>query len=471
MLMFLLTSIVFKAHAMCLLCIYDGITRLSTALCGSVHNSSLILHLLPLTFPLSMLKDSRMKDRAAPNPRWGDRFLVLLVFSLTLNLVLAHGIWRKLRSRSAAAPTTQSATAPARDSSPRTTSSLQPTDAANPARFSWTMLQSLDARTYANRLRAAECPPAVVRELVIAQLARQREELCARIPPPPFWANPAELRAARVRAFQEETEITRRFDALATEALGVRWLEKPLDASDMVLTEVLIQALMGPVTRETTDDFRALGHRLERQQSQLRTLPLLAAYRERTQSARWREQAFNALLSGGQQQEVMKRIISLTLIMASGSGNDFPLTGAELERVSGVLASQMNLVDLNLDADDEIRGKLLPALAQALPAERLRDFLRSRDPDYQAAIERDESGREISSTKAQQLYEIKAGAEKAWLAVQNDPALDDATRQRRLDDIRRGCTLRTRQLLGAEPFRNLQHRRPYWVLTEEEEQQ
>jgi hypothetical protein len=334
-------------------------------------------------------------------------------------------------------------------------------------RFVWSMLQSSDSRVYAERLRAVECPPAVIRRIIAEQLFEQRAEALAKVAPPPFWATPSERLAGLVKQFHEELAIIKRFDQIAWELAGIRCLERVPEVSDLIDYDFQSRILTDSADASEHDDFIALEHRLSWLVRRLDDLPCLSAYREHQNLFSWREAQFASLMNPGQQHEFKKRFAAFS-IMFSSREHRFRFTGRELEEASERLAKGTQL------ANCLPGGKLLdsgwePAISATLSSQRFAEYQRAADTDFRRLVEnmgKDEPG---VRERAQQFYQAKQPYDRAWIDALEDGSLSESQKADAIDQLRLEQTVLAREILGEKSFLKLTNDPPYWLYTDTEE--
>ena len=396
-----------------------------------------------------------------PKGGWADRTLVLLILSLTVNLVIGHGIWRRLR----AVPPVPASAAEGSDSPtlPRQPTGSLKAAAASPdsGRFVWTMLQSADPKVYADRLRAVDCPPPVVRRIITAQLCEEREYALSKVAPPPFWASPAERLAAQVKQFREQLEIVNRFDQRAREAVGSRWLENTSGASDWVLTRFIFEVVLDLPDFDSREDMISLMERMEWLERRTGELPCLSSYRENQRLNPWREAQFNSLMSPAQQHDFKKHFIGMWLIFSS-QADGFRTTGAELEQARDLLARELDIAGWDPN-EAQLEPSLRPAFQAALPAQRLAEFRRVTDRDYRRLVENIGDEEPRAKEMAKQFYESKQANDRAWVALLEDRALSQEQRDQSIQQLRREQTALAYQIFGEQILRKMTNSSPYWL--------
>jgi hypothetical protein len=153
---------------------------------------------------------------------------------LTLNLVLAAALV-VLRGHRLALPTPRLAPiiAPASasvvvDPSPLATN--QPVSTLNPARFHWGLVESADYRQYIANLRAIGCPERLIRDIIIADVAKlyagkRRELRSAPDDWQPWYGSDRRQARSRERSAHDHALQTEQ-RALLKELLGIEWTEQ-----------------------------------------------------------------------------------------------------------------------------------------------------------------------------------------------------------------------------------------------------
>lgn len=398
-----------------------------------------------------------------------DRLLVLLVLSLTLNLIIGQGIWRHFRTvPQTPVLTAEKAASPA--PSTRQVGSLKTAaKSTDGGRFVWSMLQSADSKMYAERLRAAECPPAVIRRIITSQLFEQREEALARIPPPPFWSTPSERLAARVKRFHEALEIMNQFDLMAWETVGIRLLDKPSDLSELLLKKFIIDVLANFATPSAREEIIAVADRMEWLDRGLGELPCLSSYREDRKLLPWREAQFNSMMSSAQQHEFKKRFVALSF-MFSSQLEGFRFTGPELEKVCDWLARGIRLAEWHPN-DDMLHPVLKEAVQASVDPKRFTEFQCATDRDFRQLVENMGKDNPGVRENALQFYEAKQPYDRAWNGVLEDDSLSEEQKAHAIDQLRSEQTALAREIFGEKLFPKLTNSPAYWLYNAEEQPQ
>jgi hypothetical protein len=329
------------------------------------------------------------------------------------------------------------------------------------------MLQSADPKVYAERLRAVECPPAIIRRIIAAQLFEQREEALAKVPPPPFWATPSERLVARVRRFHEELDVINRFDQIAWETVSLRLLEKPSDFSELLLKEFIIEVLADSTAPSVRGDILELAERMEWLDRRLRELPCLSSYREDQKLIPWREAQFNSMMSSAQQHEFKKRFVALSFMLSSKL-EGFRFTGPELEKVCDWLARGIRLAEWHPN-DDMVHPSFKAAVQAAVAPKRFAEFKCATDRDFRQLVENIGTDTPSVRDKALQFYEAKQPFDRAWNGVLEDDSLSEDQKAHAINQLRLEQTALAREILGEKSFAKLTNSPAYWFYNAEEQ--
>jgi len=367
----------------------------------------------------------------------------ILSISLALNLVLAAALVGLNRQRPAAPA---NPLAPARQSSPVAAVAPSPMAAnapgppSHPTRFHWGFIESADYREYIANLRRVGCPERLIRDIIIADVAklyasRMRELGNLQDDWKPWYGSERRQarnreRSARVNALQSEQR------ALIKELLGVEWTEQ-WDA--LLHDQGDVALLLGFLPEPKPSQFFAMIEDFSeatREVNEKARGILLAEDREQLAGLRQALMTkFGALLTPAEFEELSLRAQS----MGKFTEGDFHLDGVTLSgpefrdlcglsRITGDVIQDELFRDSKdmLEEEEERRQKAFEAEVKKLlgPA-RFADFERAQQSEFREAFEFTEEHHLPASTAARISDALRNAQEQAG-QIKSDPSLSPA---------------------------------------------
>jgi hypothetical protein len=345
----------------------------------------------------------------------------------------------------------------------------------------WRMLESTNYFTYAINLRNFGCPEETVRDIIIADVvksyAERRRLLRANAPPPDYWrtsesgkglpAESAEMRRVldeldreRSQLIQDvlgvelDVELARYTDDGGSTGPLVSFLPEGKRGSVLALQEKYAaqeQAVYGQsnglLLDSDRDALRQIQKQREAELAQVLTPEELLAYHL------YNSETGNNLRSqldgfGPTQEEFVK------IFQLQKSYDDHFGAGADLgsDALSGVRGR----------AEQEAAKALEDEIKRTLGPQRYAEYERSQDGDYRALVQLTDRYK-LAPEVANNVYAMKAAAERQKLQVESNPNLTDVQRAQMLATVAQQTERNVSSVLGGELFKDYQRGPGQWL--------
>jgi len=362
---------------------------------------------------------------------------------VALNLVLAAALI-VLRGHRSAPP--QARLAPVSSSSPAAVvvdpnplATNQPVSTLNPARFHWGLVESADYRQYIANLRAIGCPERLIRDIIIADIAklytgRMRELGSARDNWQP-WHGSDRSRArsrehsARISALQAEQR------ALIKELLGIEWSEQ---WDEMMHDEGIFALVLGFLPEQKPAQLIGMIEEFSEATQKVNDKAQgILLEEDREQLANLRQgmmKKFATLMSPVELEELSLRAQSVGKFMEGDIHLDgVALSGPEFRQLCGLSRITGDVIQDEIfrdhdrkelsDEEEEQRQKAFEAeVKKLLGPVRFADFQRAQEPAFRDAFEFTEENHLPVSTAAK-ISDAMRHAEEQAGKIKEDESL------------------------------------------------
>jgi hypothetical protein len=369
----------------------------------------------------------------------------ILFTSLALNLVLAAALFVLRGHRSAPPARLAPVSSPAPASvvvDPNPLAANQPVSTLNPARFHWGLVESADYRQYIANLRAIDCPERLIRDIIIADVAKlyagkMRELGSVRDDWQP-WHGSDRSRArgrehsARVNALQAEQR------ALIKELLGIEWSEQ---WDEMMHDEGIFALVLGFLPEPKPSQLIALIEEFSEASRQVdEKAKGILLEEDHEQLARLRQgmmTKFATLMTPVELEELSLRAQSVGKFMEGDIHLDgVTLSGPEfrelcgLSRLTGDVIQDEILPDRDrkdLSDEEEERQQMAfeAEVKKLLGPVRFADFQRAQEPAFRDAFEFTEENHLPVSTAAKISDAMRHAEEQASQIKENQSLSPD----------------------------------------------
>lgn len=355
------------------------------------------------------------------------------------------------------------------------------TDEANAStgKFHWSQLESAEYKEYIAQLRAFGVPEKVIRDIIIADVAKlYRPRFAALRPPkqpknPNFWEtrnqgfypdrNMTKEQREQMRALQkEQTELIKQllgadvYEAMAKDSGHSDWTER----------------MYGPLPKETRDKISEMQQRFQEEQSEIYakadgyidqdTQAELAAIRKKHRAelatVLTPEQLEDYELRSSETAQRMKWELSAF----EPDEKEFRAIHA-FKQAQEELNAARNSDDYNPTPDErkaqqKKTQELEASLADTLGTNRAREYKLMDQYEYRNLFE---AG--ISKDAVLQIVDMKSEVEKATANLRKDKTLTDEQRQAALRAIKAEAQTTLKDLLGERRAKSYQNQGGYWL--------
>jgi hypothetical protein len=380
-----------------------------------------------------------------------------LLLSLGANLLLAVVvIWALAARRTASSTETATAAAPLSSSS-----ALQ-----------WTQIRASDYAAYVRNLRALGCPEDSIIDLIVGEVTAQFNERWgrqARQPVQRFWEAPslasaaeqARLRELRSRLERERrTQLQQILGPGALQALGKYQLWEH-GAAEAELLAFLPQA--------KREQLLAIQQKYAAPPAQELALMSEAAM-QRAAADQARGRAEIAALLSAQELEELDLRQSETAERLRQELRGFRATEAEFRQLFRVRRAYEATLAANADVRDpnvlEVRINAERRFAEesraALGEQRYGEYQRSRDPDFQNALQLTQYY-SLPEDVAARVYDLKRDVDARSGAITSNDALSERRRRELLQQIQNDTERTLQSLLGGEVLAEYRRNNRWWV--------
>lgn len=333
-------------------------------------------------------------------------------------------------------------------------------DPAQPTPFHWREIESDDYRQYVANLRRVNCPPHVLRDVVLADLdqlyARTHDRSVVRYEP---WTGADRRREVTETQRRRERQRTLEHRALVRELLGADWSHNAVKTWH---EEAILQVLAGFLTDEKAMLMAAVVERTERDVRNVREDAdgiLLDSDRARLSAL---HDGFtgelSALLTATEVEELLLRIQGLAVLMNGNVHIDaIQSTAAELRAIA---AASRHLMDPLLEELFDLGRRTPPGeearRKEAFETEVRRILGESRFANYQRAQEEGfrqaaafARNHDLPLSAAIETYDTRKRAEEERRQVLADDELDVGQKQAALELIRQLAEHSAQTTLGG----------------------
>jgi hypothetical protein len=346
--------------------------------------------------------------------------------------------------------------------------------------LSWRMLESTNYFAYAQNLRNFGCPEETVRDIILTDVVKfygeRRRELRAKATPPEFWRatpNANGVPAESAELSRQLAELDKEENQLLQELLGVdrdtelaRYLGPAEDAGPIVsflpeakrggvldlqskyaaLEETVYERANGLLLDSDREALRQLKKQREAELAQLLTPEELLAYQlynsDTANSLRNQLSGFSAT------QEEFVRIFQLQKGFDDQFGQAFDLTDP-------------TAMTLRARAEQDAARALEEELKRTLGPQRYAEYQRAQDGDYRALLQITERY-QLAPEVANNVYAMKAAAERQKLQVESSPNLTDVQRAQALAKLAQETERGVASALGTH-YRDYQTGPGQWL--------
>ncbi len=395
--------------------------------------------------------------KGVANPASQDASRIPLILSLAVNLALAAAlgaVWLRRPASVPAAPIVRKAKPAAPVATANTNAPKVKT-----IPFTWQMVESEDYRHYIANLRTVECPEWLIRDIIVADVAKLYADRRANFAPAHFepWANADQRRQQWRERSDHEDQLAAEQRTVIKELLGYDfspeggkiWSEEPVAA-------ILLGFLPDEKTVRTVSliqDMEDAGRRIRSEAGGI----MLPADTTRLQ------QLFDGvrtdlgnLLTASESDELLARLQTIKFAFQGDLHFDgVAMTGGELR---AIMRSSESVEDVLRDIafDDEPskterqqrRQQFERDVANLLGPARFADFQRAQDGTYREALQftRDHN---LPKATAVKVYETRQAAEREAKQIQQDASLSDEQRALTLQVIQQTALQTVATSLGA----------------------
>ncbi len=383
-----------------------------------------------------------------------------LLLSLAGNLLLAGAVWALAARRPPGGseppllPTTGSTARPAKGSVP------------------WSRVQSSDYAAYARNLRTLGVPEASIVDLIVGEVTATYAAKVGAEAAEPAWkyweaanvgaaADRARLREVRARLERERRGVLEQaLGPQALQSMGKYRLWNDVDPQAAALA--FLPAAKREQLRAITDKYT--------QAEPLDPALMSEEDVQRAAANQARQRAEIAALLSAQELESLDLRQSETADRLRQELRGFQSSEAEFKQLFQVRRSYENTLASNTDVRDpnvlqvriEAERRFAEEARAALGEQRYADYQRSRDADYQNALQVTQYYK-LPDDVATRIYDLKRDVDSRASAITANTALSEQ-RQRELLTQMQGETERTLQsLLGAEVLTQYRRNNRWWI--------